>query len=114
MIAMVIATPLGLGAAMYLSEYASPKTRRRLKPILETLAGIPSVVLGYFALQVINPTIVQNLFRRHEHLHDHGCRHRRGHPHDPARRLGRGGCDVRRARRRCGRRHTVSGRGDGR
>ena len=61
-IAMVIATPLGLGAAMYLSEYASPRTRRRLKPILETLAGIPSVVLGYFALQVINPTIVQTLF----------------------------------------------------
>ena len=61
-IAMVIATPLGLGAAMYLSEYAVPKTRRRLKPIIETLAGIPSVVLGYFALQVINPTIVQNLF----------------------------------------------------
>lgn len=60
-IAMLIATPLGLGAAMYLSEYASPRTRRRLKPILETLAGIPSVVLGYFALQVINPTIVQGL-----------------------------------------------------
>ena len=49
-IAMLIATPLGLGAAMYLSEYASPRIRRRLKPILETLAGIPSVVLGYFAL----------------------------------------------------------------
>lgn len=61
-IAMLIAAPLGLGAAMYLSEYANPKTRRRLKPILETLAGIPSVVLGYFALQVINPTIVQDLF----------------------------------------------------
>jgi phosphate transport system permease protein len=61
-IAMLIATPLGLGAAMYLSEYAAPRTRRRLKPILETLAGIPSVVLGYFALQVINPAIVQNLF----------------------------------------------------
>ena len=52
---MVIATPLGLGAAMYLSEYASPRTRRRLKPILETLPGIPSVVLGFFALRVINP-----------------------------------------------------------
>jgi len=61
-IAMLIATPLGLGAAMYLSEYASPRTRRRLKPILETLAGIPSVVLGYFALQVINPDLVQTLF----------------------------------------------------
>jgi len=63
LIAMVIATPLGLGAAMYLSEYANPKTRRRLKPILETLAGIPSVVLGYFALTVINPYVVQDLFR---------------------------------------------------
>ena len=61
-IAMLIAAPLGLGAAMYLSEYANPRTRRRLKPILETLAGIPSVVLGYFALVVINPIIVQNLF----------------------------------------------------
>jgi phosphate transport system permease protein len=61
-IAMLIATPRGLGAAMYLSEYAPPRTRRRLKPILETLAGIPSVVLGYFALQVVNPAIVQNLF----------------------------------------------------
>ena len=40
LIAMVIATPLGLGAAMYLSEYAHPKARRKLKPILETLAGI--------------------------------------------------------------------------
>ncbi|MEO8477636.1 MAG: phosphate ABC transporter permease subunit PstC [Actinomycetota bacterium] len=60
-IAMAIAAPLGLGAAMYLSEYAGPRTRRRLKPIIETLASIPSVVLGYFALQVINPQIVQNL-----------------------------------------------------
>ncbi len=60
-IAMAIAGPLGLGAAMYLSEYASPRVRRRLKPIIETLASIPSVVLGYFALQVINPQIVQNL-----------------------------------------------------
>ena len=61
-IAMAIAAPLGLGAAMYLSEYATPSTRRRLKPILETLAGIPSVVLGYFALQVVNPMLVQGLF----------------------------------------------------
>jgi phosphate transport system permease protein len=60
-VAMAIAAPLGLGAAMYLSEYASPRVRRTLKPILETLASIPSVVLGYFALQVINPNIVQDL-----------------------------------------------------
>jgi phosphate transport system permease protein len=61
-IAMFVATPLGLGAAAYLSEYATPRTRRTLKPILETLASIPSVVLGYFALQVINPELVQKLF----------------------------------------------------
>ena len=52
---MLIATPLGLGAAVYLSEYASPRMRRTLKPILEILAGIPSVVLGYFALTWIKP-----------------------------------------------------------
>jgi phosphate transport system permease protein len=61
-VAMAVAAPLGLGAAMYLSEYASPRVRRYLKPVIETLAGIPSVVLGYFALTVINPTIVQKLF----------------------------------------------------
>lgn len=61
-IAMVVAVPLGLGAALYLSEYASPRSRRRLKPILETLAGIPSVVLGYFALTTIQPTVVRGLF----------------------------------------------------
>jgi phosphate transport system permease protein len=60
-IAMIVAVPLGLGAAMFLSEYASPRVRRLLKPILETLAGIPSVVIGFFALSVINPTIVQGL-----------------------------------------------------
>jgi phosphate transport system permease protein len=61
-IAMLFATPLGLGAAIYLSEYARPRARRILKPILETLAGIPSVVIGFFALTVINPVIVQDLF----------------------------------------------------
>ncbi len=76
-IAMLVAAPLGLGAAMYLSEYASPRTRRTLKPILETLAGIPSVVLGYFALTVINPDLVQRFFGRREHLHAHGRRDRR-------------------------------------
>lgn len=58
-IGMLVATPLGLGAAIYLSEYASPRVRRVIKPILEILAGIPSVVLGYFALSVLSPTLVQ-------------------------------------------------------
>ncbi|HEX6656196.1 MAG TPA: phosphate ABC transporter permease subunit PstC [Candidatus Limnocylindria bacterium] len=57
-IGMLVATPLGLGAAVYLSEYASPRLRRTVKPILEILAGIPSVVLGYFALSVLSPSVV--------------------------------------------------------
>jgi phosphate transport system permease protein len=61
-VAMLVATPLGLGAAIYLAEYARPRARRTLKPILETLAGIPSVVIGFFALTVINPVVVQGLF----------------------------------------------------
>lgn len=60
-IGMLVAAPLGLGAAIYLSEYASPRVRRTVKPILEVLAGIPSVVLGYFALQVISPTVVDGI-----------------------------------------------------
>lgn len=62
LVAMLIATPLGLGAAVYLSEYASPRMRRLLKPILEILAGIPSVVLGYFALTWISPNLIQTVF----------------------------------------------------
>jgi phosphate transport system permease protein len=61
-IAMVVATPLGLGAALYLSEFASPRARRFLKPILEVLAGIPSVVMAYFAISFISPNLVQWLF----------------------------------------------------
>src|SRR5439155_23025843 len=60
--AMLVATPLGLGAALYLSEYARPRVRRIAKPILEMLAGIPSVVMGYFALHVISPHFVRALF----------------------------------------------------
>ena len=57
-IAMVVSGPLGLGAAVYLSEYASQRTRSWLKPSLEILAGIPSVVLGFFALTWIAPNLV--------------------------------------------------------
>ncbi len=60
-IAIVVALPLGLSAAIYLSEYASPRARSVLKPVLETLAGIPTVVYGYFALLFISP-IIRNLF----------------------------------------------------
>jgi len=61
-IAMVVAWPLGVGAAIYLSEYAQPRVRRVLKPVLEILAGVPSVVIGFFALTVISPDLVQGLF----------------------------------------------------
>lgn len=61
-IAMVVAVPLGVGSAIYLSEYADRRVRRVLKPILEVLAGVPSVVVGFFALTFITPNIVQALF----------------------------------------------------
>lgn len=53
--AMLVALPLGLSAAIYLSEYASPRARGILKPILEILAGVPTVVYGYFALTTMTP-----------------------------------------------------------
>jgi phosphate transport system permease protein len=58
-VAMLIAAPLGIGAAIYLSEYAKPRTRSLLKPALEVLAAIPSVVLGFFALTWISPNLIQ-------------------------------------------------------
>ncbi len=58
-IAMLIATPVGLASAIYLSEYATPRVRKVVKPILEILAGIPSIVLAYFAVTVISPEVVQ-------------------------------------------------------
>ncbi|MCV0402296.1 MAG: phosphate ABC transporter permease subunit PstC [Chloroflexi bacterium] len=61
-IAMLVATPLGIGAGIYLSEYAGRRSRKILKPIIELLASIPSVVLGFFALAWISPNIVQTLF----------------------------------------------------
>ena len=61
-IAMAVAAPLGIGTAIYLSEYAGSRARRRLKPIVEVLAAIPSVVLGFFAIAFISPTIIGSLF----------------------------------------------------
>lgn len=58
-IAMVVAVPIGLGSAIFMSEYASHKTRDYLKPILELLAGIPTVVYGFFAAITVAPFIVE-------------------------------------------------------
>jgi phosphate transport system permease protein len=60
-LALLVAVPLGLGAAMYLSEYASPRARRVLKPTVELLAGVPSVVYGFFAVAFVTPTLFQDL-----------------------------------------------------
>jgi phosphate transport system permease protein len=57
LIAMLVATPLGLATAVYLSEYATPKVGKFLRPIIELLAGVPTVVYGYFALTFITPIL---------------------------------------------------------
>ncbi len=62
-VAMLVAGPLGLGSAIYLSEYASRRTRSFLKPVLEVLAGVPSVVLGFFALFFISPQVIERIGR---------------------------------------------------
>jgi phosphate transport system permease protein len=56
-IALLVAVPLGLGAAVYLSEYARPRVRSAFKPVLEVLAGIPTVVYGFFALTAVTPLL---------------------------------------------------------
>lgn len=61
MIGLLVAVPLGLGSAIYLSEYASPRVRATVKPILEILAGIPTVVFGFFALNFMTP-VLRGLF----------------------------------------------------
>ncbi|MBB6284852.1 MULTISPECIES: phosphate ABC transporter permease subunit PstC [Geobacillus] len=56
-IAMLLAVPIGLASAIYLSEYASERTRRIIKPALEVLAGIPTIVYGFFALTIVTPLL---------------------------------------------------------
>jgi phosphate transport system permease protein len=59
---MLFAIPVGLGSAIYLSEYASPRVRKTLKPVLEILAGIPTVAIGFFAVSFILPEIIQPIW----------------------------------------------------
>lgn len=61
LIALLVAVPFGLGAAVYLAEYARPRVRKVLKPVLEVLAGIPTVVFGFFAINFVTPGILQGL-----------------------------------------------------
>jgi len=62
LIALIVAVPLGLLAAVFLGEYASLRVRNVVKPVLETLAGIPTIVLGFFALNFITPDILKAIF----------------------------------------------------
>lgn len=59
---LLIAVPVGLGAAIFLSEYAPPWVRSVLKPVLEVLAGVPTVVYGFFALAFVTPYVLKPLF----------------------------------------------------
>jgi phosphate transport system permease protein len=61
-IGVIVAIPLGLGAAIYLSEYARPRVRKAFKPALELLAGVPTIVFGYFALTFFTPEVLRGLF----------------------------------------------------
>jgi phosphate transport system permease protein len=60
--ASVVALPLGTLSAIFLSEYASPRVRGVIKPILEVLAGVPPIVYGYFALTWVTPVLQKTLF----------------------------------------------------
>ena len=62
LIAMVVALPLGLMSAIYLSEYAPERARAVLKPTLELLAGVPTIVYGFFALSFITPDVIKRFF----------------------------------------------------
>ena len=60
-IAVAFATPVGLAAAIYMSEYAGKRARNLIKPVVETLSGIPTVVYGYFALYFVTPQVLRGL-----------------------------------------------------
>ena len=65
-VAMLVAVPFGLGTAVYLSEYAPRRVRRIVKPVIEVLAGIPSVIVGFFVLNLVAPEIVNKIFSEPE------------------------------------------------
>ncbi len=61
-IGMLVAIPLGLLTAIYLAEYARPAVRKAVKPVLETLAGVPTIVFGFFALTFVTPDLLRGVF----------------------------------------------------
>ncbi len=61
-LALIVAIPLGLGTAIYLAEYAKPGVRKVVKPFIELLAGVPTIVFGYFALTFFTPVVLNDFF----------------------------------------------------
>ena len=81
---MLVAIPLGLAAAIYLAEYARPAVRKTIKPILELLAGVPTIVFGYFALTFFTPEMLRGLLgTRRGHLQRAVRRHHHRLPDRP-------------------------------
>ena len=76
-VAMLVAVPFGLGTAIYLSEYAPRRVRRVVKPIIEVLAGIPSVVVGFFVLNWVAPELVNAVLRPAARRQEHARRRAR-------------------------------------
>ena len=113
----VIAVPLGLLAAVLLAEYASPRVRTVVKPILETIAGIPTIVLGFFAINFVAPQLLEPAHREGQHRHasrrwpagsSSGSSSRRSSPRSPRMRCGRAARHARRAPTRWARRSSRS------
>ena len=94
-VAALVCVPLGLGAAIYLSEYATAARPRVMKPLLEVLVGIPTVVFGYFALTFVTPPASRILGLNVEHLQRPVGRPGHGRDADPDRRLAVRGRDDR-------------------
>jgi phosphate transport system permease protein len=70
LIALAVAVPLGLLTAVYLSEYAPTRVRKVVKPILEVLAGVPTIVFGYFALTFFTPEVLRDVLHVHVNVYN--------------------------------------------
>ena len=93
-VALMIAIPLGTIIAIYLSEFAGHKTRETMKPLLELLSGVPTIIYGYFALLFVTP-LLQKIYPESAGLQRAGGGHRDGHHDHPLRVVVGRGCDAR-------------------
>ena len=106
---MFVAVPFGLGTAIYLAEYAPRRRPQVVKPIIEVLAGIPSVVVGFFVLNLVAPDVVNQFFDQPPGAKTHARRrHRHRHPGHPDHGLGVRGRAAARCPARCARPATAA------